>query len=112
MRRRGCRTTSFAPNGGTSMMRGPSGAAWRRPVISWGVVIMAIVVQASRPQARAEDVGTVLARMREAAGSKALQGLTDEVVIRGKCDHFETAGEYTLRFTAAGKFREGIDGPL
>jgi hypothetical protein len=73
---------------------------------------MAVFMSVSRSQARAEDVGTVLARMREAAGSKVLQGLTDEFVIRGRCDHYETVGEYTLRFTAAGKFRQVIDGPL
>jgi hypothetical protein len=94
------------------MIPGRNGVAWRRLVVSWGVVVMAILVQAPRPQARAEDVGTVLARMREAAGARAFQRLADEVVIRGKCEQFESAGEYTLRFTAAGKFRQVIDGPL
>jgi hypothetical protein len=81
-----------------------------RGTILWGGVVMTFLVQGS-PPARAEDVATVLARMREAAGSKALKAAGD-VLIRGKSNEFDSAGEYSLRFTAAGKFLHKVDGPL
>jgi hypothetical protein len=72
---------------------------------------MALLVQGSLPVG-AEDVVTVLTRMRQAAGSKVLEGAAGDVLIRGKCAEYESAGEYSLRFTAAGKFLQRGNGPL
>jgi hypothetical protein len=64
------------------------------------------------PQARADDLATVLARMREALGGQGPEDRTGEVLIRGKSRRRESAGDYRLRSTADGKFVHRIDGPL
>src|SRR5262249_50708503 len=76
-----------------------------------GGMIMTFLVQAPL-SAGGEEVATVLARMREAAGTKQFKSKTDDFLIQGKSSEFESAGEYRLRFTAAGKFLQTIDGPL
>jgi hypothetical protein len=74
-------------------------------------MVMGLLVQAP-VGARAEDVATVLARMRAAAGSKALAGRAEDVLVRGKSSEYESAGDYSLRFSPAGRFVQKSDGPL
>jgi hypothetical protein len=63
-------------------------------------------------QAGANDAGAALARMRQAAGIDLRQGQTGEFVILGKANRYESAGDFSLRFTPAGKFLHQVAGPL
>jgi hypothetical protein len=63
-------------------------------------------------QARAEDVPTILTRMRQAAGISALGRIKDDVLIEGKATRYESPGRFTLRFAPSGKFLQELGGPL
>jgi hypothetical protein len=80
-------------------------------LVWWGGALMAFLVSAPL-SARGEDAAAVLARMRAAAGTKVLAATREEVLLQGKLNEHESAGEYRLRFTAGGKFLETKGGPL
>jgi hypothetical protein len=63
-------------------------------------------------EARSDELAMVLARMREAAGTGVLASQTGEFLIEGTLDRHEIPGEYSVRFTPAGKFLHQIQGRL
>jgi hypothetical protein len=72
-----------------------------------------VVILVSAPLlARGEDLAAVLARMRAAAGTKVLAESSGDFLLRGKSMERESAGAYSLRFTAHGKFLAQTDSPL
>src|SRR5262245_9088888 len=80
----------------------------------WAALGWALCVQAWMPglPARAQDAATVVARMREAAGSSILQDFKDEVLLQGKASRYESTANYALRFAPSGKFLQTLQGPL
>jgi hypothetical protein len=67
---------------------------------------------ASLGAAPPDDAVSIIVRMREAAGIQALSRQTGDVVIRGHSTEPESPGEYTLQFTADGRYLRKLDGPL
>ena len=70
--------------------------------IHLGGVVMAVLMQASAGSVRGQDVAGVLTRMREAAGTNVLANTAGDFLLKGKSNEHEAAGEFSLRFTAAG----------
>jgi hypothetical protein len=72
------------------------------------------LVQLAQPPlfARADDVATILTRMREAAGSKGWKDSNPDYLIEGRSNWNESAGDYRLRFGPSGQFLQQIDAPL
>ena len=50
--------------------------------------------------------------MRRAAGIEALKRQAAEIIVRGKSIRYESAGEYSIRFTPAGKFVFQVGGTM
>ena len=63
-------------------------------------------------QVKADDVATVLASMRQAAGRPVLSGRPVELLIEGKVDREGLTSDFSLRFAPAGMFLETLAGPL
>jgi hypothetical protein len=80
---------------------------------SYGALFIAVfLVFAQSLHAEDRETAAVIARIREAAGFKALQRQSVEFVVRGKTVRYESAGEYSIRFTTAGKFIFHVAGPI
>src|SRR5437660_1731663 len=60
----------------------------------------------------ADDAGTVLDRMRQAAGGPVPVGRAPEFLIEGKTDRQGTTADYSVRFTPAGMFLQTFAGPM
>jgi hypothetical protein len=63
-------------------------------------------------QVKTDDVGVVLARMRQAAGRPVGTSKAPELLIEGKVDQSGTTSDYSLRFNSAGMFLQTVAGPL
>jgi hypothetical protein len=87
-----------------------TGVRCHHHLVCWGGAVMTLL--ASTWSAAGEDVATVLARMRAAAGTKVLSATTEDVLVQGKSMEHESPGEHSVRFTAAGKFLEKTTGAL
>ncbi len=89
-----------------------------RVAFAWVVIAAAgwafvTVVQpgAARAQAKPDDVGAVLERMRQAAG-QATAGQAAELLIDGTADRSGSTFEYSVRFSPSGMFLQTLAGPL
>jgi hypothetical protein len=60
----------------------------------------------------AEEVGAIVAHMREAAGTPMLARQTGDILIRGRSTEPDSPGEYMLRFNADGQFLRKLEGPV
>jgi Aspartyl protease len=63
-------------------------------------------------QVKVDDVATVLASMRQAAGRPVLSGRPAELLVEGKVDRAGLTSDFSLRFAPAGMFLETIAGRL
>ncbi len=89
-----------------------------RPAFVWAAVVAMGWVSltlalpgAARAQVTPGDVGTVLERMRQAAG-QAAAGRAGELLIEGTADRNGSTSDYSVRFTPAGMFLQTLAGPL
>ncbi len=65
-----------------------------------------------RAQVKADDVATVLGRMRLAAGAPPASGRPVELLVEGKMDRSGTTSDYSLRFSSEGKSLQTLAAPL
>ncbi len=77
--------------------------------LSWAMFAFPGTVRA---QVKADDVATVLGRMRQAAGSPPASGRPVEVLVEGKVDRSGTTSDYSLRFSSDGKSLQTFAAPL
>jgi len=63
-------------------------------------------------QPGAADPAAVLARMRQAAGIEVREGQTALFLLEGKSNRYESAGDFSVRFTRAGKFLHKVGDPM
>jgi hypothetical protein len=78
-----------------------------------GVQLIGIALGCARPlHAGAADAASVLARMRQAAVTSALDGHGVEFIIRGRTNRYESPGPYSIRFAPSGEFVFHVEGPL
>ena len=70
------------------------------------------VAQTPATRVKADNVATILERMREAAGQPAPPGRTTEFLIEGQADRAGSTSPYSVRFTPTGKFLQTLAGPL